>query len=417
MPAEQSRPAPPGRVVLIGVLMVLSLVAWRKQDYYSGGLDPVVVGKALLSVTALALAADAVLRVRRSPIPARTPLFVCAYVVIGLFGGWAAGSLPATMVLSVRLVIVAATMVLLTTAYPVLTAARGLFVAMAGVGGLCALTGAGSYLSSGRLEGGVLPLNPNDIAILFGPPLLWLCLKVLSGRRSRYDVAGLVLLVALTWTTGSRAGLAAVAVGALVLMIRVRRIPPGLFVAGVGVIATVLIVLISTDVLAAYFGRGGLHNLQTLNSRTIAWRAAFSLPKDGWRTWFGAGPSVKQVPVLGQYWNAQVLDSSWVSAYVQAGILGMAVLGLWAVSVLSATFRYRGPENPLWIALAVYALITSVVENGLLDSAVLFVVFFLAAAAGERGAAQPLSSAASIRSRSAASAALSAPRAVTLSRQ
>ena len=48
----------------------------------------------------------------------------------------------------------------------------------------------------------------------------------------------------------------------------------------------------------------------------------------------GGGLALKRIPVQGQYWNDQGLDSSWVSAWVQGGLLCVLLLAVWAVSAL-----------------------------------------------------------------------------------
>ena len=90
-------------------------------------------------------------------------------------------------------------------------------------------------------------------------------------------------------------------------------------------------VSLATDVLGSFFGRGGAESITTLSSRTIAWSAAFDYSDSAWVRMMGAGLAKKEIPVVGQYWETQVLDSSWISALVQAGRVGMVLLGVWLV--------------------------------------------------------------------------------------
>ncbi len=80
---------------------------------------------------------------------------------------------------------------------------------------------------------------------------------------------------------------------------------------------------LGTDVLSSVLNRGGGEQVATLSNRTIAWQAAFNLNRDVWQTWFGQGLAQKKISVPGQWWDTQLLDSSWISALVQGGYLGV----------------------------------------------------------------------------------------------
>ena len=73
--------------------MVFATVSWRPDTLYSGGLDPVVMAKALLTVVALTVAWNAHEQ-RRTPQPIRTlPVwFLLAYLSIATFGAWSTGT-------------------------------------------------------------------------------------------------------------------------------------------------------------------------------------------------------------------------------------------------------------------------------------------------------------------------------------
>ncbi|MBE7189073.1 MAG: hypothetical protein INR67_12375, partial [Jatrophihabitans endophyticus] len=60
-----ARPAVAGstvRLYAIWLMLVFSLLAWRNNAYYTGGLDPTVLAKALLGFLAAGLAFDAAAR-------------------------------------------------------------------------------------------------------------------------------------------------------------------------------------------------------------------------------------------------------------------------------------------------------------------------------------------------------------------
>ena len=82
-----------GKLVVTWVLLVVSVLAWREGVYFSGGIDPVVIGKSLLVLMALWIAwLEAARRRRIAVVGARSFAIVSSYVVITTLGGWASGS-------------------------------------------------------------------------------------------------------------------------------------------------------------------------------------------------------------------------------------------------------------------------------------------------------------------------------------
>jgi len=377
--------APHRRTLLITwILVVVSVLAWRNEAYYSGGLDVVVVAKAVLSVVALVRANSAWARApQRSPIGIRSLLIIGAYLAVTVLGGWASSTLVSSTVLAARVAILAATVAFLVSAYRRLDVVRDLALALVLVGLFTALTGASS-LAHGRLTGGVLPVSPNQLAMMFGFPLVVLTWGITYGQRFKFDVAMAPVLMALIWLTGSRTGLAAAVLGVGLVIVTARRLPTAVLVGVVAAVPVAVYFLTATGFVAGYFGRGGTSNLSTLSSRTIAWQAAFDAPFEFWASMFGRGLSAKTVGVSGTYWDTQVLDSSWVSAFVQGGIIGMALLALWALLSLTATAGLPAPERSLWLPLTAFALLWSSTASGLVDAYVLFVIMFLAAVCSER---------------------------------
>jgi hypothetical protein len=386
--ASSRRPtgaAPSRRALLVTwTLVVVSVLSWRTEAYYSGGLDAVVVAKALLSVVALLRANSAWARAaHRSSIGVRSLLIVGAYLTVTVLGGWASSTLASSGVLAVRVAILAATVALLVSAYRRLDVLRALCAALVLVGLFTALTGASS-LAQGRLTGGVLPVSPNQLAMMFGFPLVALTWGIIYGQRFKFDVLMAPALLGLIWLTGSRTGLAAVLLGVGLVIVTARRLPTAVLVGVVTAAPVAVYFLSATGFIGGYFGRGGTSNLSTLSSRTIAWQAAFDAPFEFWSSMFGRGLSAKTVGVSGTYWDTQVLDSSWVSAFVQGGIVGMGLLGLWALLSLATTAGLPAKERSLWLPLTAFAMLWSTTASGLLDAYVLFVIMFLAAVCSER---------------------------------
>ncbi|WP_137293329.1 O-antigen ligase family protein [Nocardioides dongxiaopingii] len=366
------------RLVLLWSLVLLSVLPWRQGAYFTGGLDPVVLAKSAVGGLTLVCAwfmwGGAR---RRSDLGITTLAIVGAYLVVTVLGGWAAGSLLPSAIVAVRVGLLLMTVVLVVTSCAVETTMAAARDAIILVGGVVALTGAGSLATEGRLRGGVLPLNPNDLAMMFGFAVLVTVWQALERRATRLDAVAAVGMFVLVALTGSRTGLVALLLAIALCALTYRRRPGGAFVIATVALPAMLYLVTSTGMAEAYFNRGGGASVLTLNSRTIAWTAAFDQPYDFWTTLFGRGLSAKTVGVAGTFWDTQVLDSSWVSAYVQGGAIGLALLALWCVRNLVRTLRLGHPRQALFLPIVVYALIYSVTASGLIDAYVLFLLMLL----------------------------------------
>jgi hypothetical protein len=374
------------RVAVVWGMVTVSLLSWRNDVYYSGGLDPVVLAKSLLSVVAFVLAyalwqgGDRTLRVG-----VRTCVIVFVYLSATVLGGWASGVLLGSIVTAIRVAIVAATVVLLVMSVPANKLVRSLAYAMTVVALATCFPGLPSALAGVRLAGHLLPLNPNQLAMMFGFHLILVTWQSMTSSPTPRWIAGFLALTGLIWLTGSRTGLAAALLGVAVVIMLSQRVPVASFIGVVLAIPAAFYVALGTGVLAKFVGRGAAStNVTTFNSRTIAWKAAFSAHQDIWGELFGRGLTAKTVAVSGTYWNTQVLDSSWVSAFVQGGWVGLVLLGFWALLALWGVAHIPQPARPFWVALWLYCILWSITASGLLDAYVLFILMVTVSLAGER---------------------------------
>jgi O-antigen ligase len=388
LPAPGGSTVPPGRPpalavtgvvprTLVALLLVSSTVGWRRGEYFSGSLDPVVVAKGGLSVLALIGAfvlAD--LTPRRH---LGTGSVWALSVVLGssVFGAYTHGTLLAGGLVAVRVAILAATVFFLLRATRVVEFFSALTWACAVVGLVATLTGLASA-SSSRLAGGLPPLAPNELALLGGVVVAFAGWRTAVGDLRWGLSATAVVALAVIWLTGSRTGLLMLVVGILVMAVHIRRPRVGLVVttlllAGLGVLAVV-----STNAVVGFAERGG-DGTSTLQSRFIAWGAARSWADSAWQHVFGGGLSVKIIPVQGQWWNEQPLDSSWVSVLVQGGVLGLLVAFAWVLWTLRGARHAPRPFRILFLGLLVYLLGRSVLESGLFDATPSFLAFFAVA--------------------------------------
>ena len=359
----------------IWLLLLGSTVAWRKGFYYDGGADGVVLAKAACQALACLLAfVLAAYAPRRRKIPGRPFLLLFLFVSVSLLGAVAVGDVGASVVLAARLLLVAATVGFLLAASPTPSALKPLLVAMAIVGLVSAATGLPGLLSGQRLAGVIPPLRPNAIAMLCGVPAIALAHNLLRGKGTFIQVSLLGVLLGAVLATESRTALLGLALAAVVIVLALRRMRRAVAVGLLALGAVILPALLYTPALMNMVMRPGSASLLTLNSRTLAWETVLDTSARTWERWVGGGLSIKTVAVKGQYWDSQVLDSSWISALAQAGVLGTLVLAVWAFSLLSRSLR-RAPDSFL-PAMLLFLLLRSFLENGLTEVSTSFLLFF-----------------------------------------
>lgn len=365
------------RLYAVWILLIISLVSWRTRVFYTGGVDPTVAAKAALTLIAMALASIRRPIIARIDFGPRTLVITAVYLVSSALGGWASGSAATSSVLAIRSFMVLVTVALVLRSFGEDEAVRTAMFSMCAVGLLIAVAGLPTFAASGRLSGGIFPISPNQLAMLFGPPIIWFLWRMFRGDApARYGLV-VAILLGLCWMTGSRTGIVALLFAAVLTMGTSPRIPRASLFAAVLAFPIAFYILDFTSIVSTFVGRDGTGNVTTLNSRTIAWTAVLNAHPDFSHLWFGGGLSTKTVQVTGQFWDSQVVDSSWVSAYIQAGLVGFILLALWSVTSLIAAFRSPRDRRPLWVGLVVFAVIRSGLESGLIDSAVLFLIMLL----------------------------------------
>ncbi|HEY0950171.1 O-antigen ligase family protein [Nocardioides sp.] len=384
---------PPARLLVVWLVVLVSCVAWRRGVYYSGGLDVVVAAKAALGVLALALAITAPRsgpawsRLRAGPVP-----WIAVYLGVSVAGGLLHGTGFATAVLAARVMLITVTVVALVRAYPWPELLGSLTTAMLLLAGVGTVTGLGSLASSGRLYGGVPPLNANELSLLVGVPLVCLAWRCLNREARWWDVAAVPVLLAVVWLTGTRTGLVALLLAFALLVVMTARIPAALVVVGVLCLPVLLFVAFLTPLVSGYATRGDAAATLTLNSRTVAWEAAFHYADSGSAQLLGSGLAVKEIPVSALYRSEQILDSTWVSAVVQVGAVGTAVLALMVVLTLGRALTAAPPLRSLTVAVLALLVVRSALESGLFDASpayVPFLCFALAVPSGRRASTVP----------------------------
>ncbi|SCB75657.1 O-antigen ligase family protein [Arthrobacter sp. NIO-1057] len=363
---------------LLWILLVFSVVAWRQGTLFTGGLDQVVVLKALLQTAVLCWAILLWMwSETRQPVGARSIALLAIVLALSVIGAMADGNFLASSIIAVRVAMLAVTVLFIMRVYPAHEVLLAMCVGLSAVGIIS--SGTGLVLGGGgRLAGGIPPLSPNEIALLAGVPALVLFHQALRAQVRWWHVGMLVVLSAILLLSESRTALIAAACTAAGMLLMLRRIPLQTVVAALAALPLVFYLVFLTPVLQNLMAREDSASVMTLNSRTISWSVVLNLPNDSWQRWIGAGLSQKTIAVEGQYWDEQVFDSSWISLLAQTGIIGTLLVALWVLLTVFAALRSERLRS-LLLPLLAFVIIRSVMENGLVDAGALFLIFMVLA--------------------------------------
>ncbi|SDF12097.1 O-antigen ligase like membrane protein [Blastococcus fimeti] len=378
-----------GRVRLIALLVVVGAVTWRRGEYFSGSLDPVVLAKAAVSLLALGLALLLAQSGPRRSLGTGTVWWVGLWLGASVLGAVTAGNAVAGGVIAVRVGILAATIFLLLRAAPGAQVLMAIAWACGLTSAVAALTGLPSFVVEGRLAGGIPAIDPNDLALLAGVAVVVLAWRLVLDALDAGGLLGSVFFLGVVYATGSRTGLAVLVLAVVVMAAYIRRPRVELVVSGLVLGVAAVVALASTGAVEGFAARGG-DGSSTLDSRFIAWRASLTWAESAWQQFFGGGLSVKIIRVRGQYWDTQPLDSSWVSLLVQGGIVGLIAAALWVLWVVRGTRRAPRSHRILFLGLLIFVIGRSVLESGLFDATPALLVLVAVSLLAEGGSRQRL---------------------------
>lgn len=363
--------------------MLITVVAtepWRPDTYFEGSFDGVVITKALLSVVAAITAWSLVRNRPRLAVPAWPAVLVVLYLAITVFGGWAEDALLSSAVIAVRVLLLVMIVYLLLSGYDGYSVMAGLLGALVTVAVVSVLTG-GLRASDGRLAGGIPPLHPNEIAAISAIGILWLMYRAVNGRENAADLLMLALATGALIASGSRTSLAVIVPAALILILTARRFHLRVLVPFLLGLPVVAVAFFYSDAFTGALTReGSSSDLLSLSNRTIAWQSALMPKASGWLTWLGGGLTVKRIEVPGQWWSHQILDSSWISALVQGGYLGIGVCLLLVVYGGYRVARVPGELRGFRLAVIAFLTLRGLLESGLFDASTAFLACFTALA-------------------------------------
>ena len=381
-------------LVLIG-----ATIPWRAKSYFEGGLDVVVLAKAALSVTALGLAMLVAFGRPVRPLRSSPLVLLLLYLACTMLGAWTMGSLGTSMVIVVRVLLLAATITILAGRFSGTVLIGSLLLALVTFTVPAVVTGVGS-LADGRLSGGIPPLHSNEIASTCALVVIWCLWTMSKGRDTWWHLAAVAAAFGVLVATGSRTPLVAMVVASVFIIATTRVLRIRNLLVAVAAAPAVLWLLTGTDLVRQLLLRGeDPGKLETLNSRTIAWQAAFSPKDSAWQAWFGGGLEMKRIVVEGQFWEQQILDSSWVSAVVQGGYLGLLFCVSCVIFGLVGTRHSPKELRVLQLAVISYLALRGFLESGLFDASTAFLMLFttlnaiplrsVPASAAETGVDQP----------------------------
>jgi O-Antigen ligase len=214
----------------------------------------------------------------------------------------------------------------------------------------------------GRLTGVIWPIPPTQVAhyaaVTAGiTVVLWLC-GLTRGRVALLVMVAAGGMLVLTHTRTALIGMVAgIFVAALSLFIAKARVRK-LF-ATVGLIVSFAAITLSS-VLTTWLARGqDSQQLTSLTGRTPVWQAVLSAPRDWFQVLFGSGLSNNSFGGL-------AIDSNWLAAYSDQGVIGVAIVVALVLYVLiAAYFQPAGVRRALPLFLVTYCLIASFTETGL----------------------------------------------------
>jgi hypothetical protein len=234
----------------------------------------------------------------------------------------------------------------------------------------------GRALAEGRLSGEFWPITPVQVADYSAVALglvvvLWFCGEA-SGRvtLAAVSVTGIMLVLTHTRTEviALVAGLLVAGLSMFTVRIRVRRL-----FASVAITVS-LVAIAFGSVLTTWLARGeNSQELTGLTGRTSEWASVVTAPRDWYQMLFGYGLSNKASHGL-------PIDSNWLAAYFDLGLLGVAIVAGFLLFVLvSAYFQPRSERRALALFLVTYLIITSYTETGLSDASMYLLELALAA--------------------------------------
>lgn len=250
-----------------------------------------------------------------------------------------------------------------------------------------------AFAYGGRLSAVLWPILPTQLAqyaaIAAGLTIILWFARLMSGRTAAVGVAFAVAILLLSHTRtaliGLVAGLLVAGISLFFINARVRK-----FLATIAAVATVAVIA-AAGVLTTWLARGqGMQGLTSLTGRTTFWSAVLNLPRTRFEELFGFGLTNASI-------NGLPIDSNWLSAYLQEGLIGVGIcVTLYSFVLVAAFFRSTGIRRAIVLFLGTYCLLASFTEDGVSGVSPYLLNLVLAVSLFMAGPARPASSAAPV---------------------
>jgi hypothetical protein len=219
----------------------------------------------------------------------------------------------------------------------------------------------GRALSGGRLQGVLWDIPATEVghygAVVAGiVAVLWFG-GMVSGRVALLVALAGIALIILSHTRTALfsmlAGLLVAGLSLIVVKARARR-----FFAGAAIIVSIGVMTLA-GVATAWLARGqNAAELASLTGRTDFWHLVLTLPRTRFEEIFGFGLSNGTIDGL-------PIDSNWLVAYLEQGIIGVIVCAVMALFLLvAALFQPSGTRRALALFLITYCLVASYTQVG-----------------------------------------------------
>lgn len=113
--------------------------------------------------------------------------------------------------------------------------------------------------------------------------------------------------------------------------------------------------------------------LSSLTGRRDVWELVMERRPTGMTLWFGSGLADKS-------FDGAPIDNGWLAAYVEQGLVGVAIVGAMVVALGWAILRARpSPRRAIAAFLLTFVLVSSVAETGISDVSTYLLQLFVAA--------------------------------------
>lgn len=219
----------------------------------------------------------------------------------------------------------------------------------------------GHAFIEGRLSGAFWVIPATEVAHYAATTaglivVLWFG-RMVSGKATVLIVAAAVTIIVLSHTRTALVGMvAALLVAGMSLIVSSSRARKFFAASGVLVAAGVIT---AAGAVTTWLARGqNAAGLATLTGRTDYWHLVLVVPRTRFQEIFGFGLTNGSI-------NGLPIDSNWLTAYLEQGLLGVVICAAMVLFLLvAAFFQPPGTERALALFLITYCLVASFTQVG-----------------------------------------------------